>query len=86
MSIPAELASLHEHAQPATAYRPAELLRADLAAATIDLDLSNRERRTLDWLAGWDQDTVGPIITMLHKARRGPLEPPMPAWVQRYGR
>ena len=65
---------------------PEPARRAALAMATTDLDLSDAERRILDWLAGWDQDTVGPIITMLHKARRGTLEPPMPAWVERYGR
>ena len=63
MSIPAELASLYEHALPATAYRPAELLRAALAMATTDLDLTDRERRVLDWLAAGAADAAlgGPL-------------------------
>lgn len=66
-------------------YRNSETLHNDLAIATRDLSLSAKERRILLWLAGWDQDTVGPIISMLHKARRGQLEPPLPGWVAPYG-
>ena len=65
-------------------FRTREMLLFDLQLATTDLELSAKETRILEWLAGWDQDTVGPIIAMLHKARRGSLEPPMPNWVTRY--
>lgn len=65
-------------------YRSQPVLLQDLKAATTDLDLADKERVILAWLSMWGQDTVGPIITMLHKARRGPLEPPMPAWTERY--
>lgn len=54
------------------AFRPTEQQRADLAAATLGIDLSDQETRILDWLAGWDQDVVGPIVTLLRKARLSP--------------
>ena len=53
-------------------YVPEAQRRAALAAATADLDLTDAERRTLDWLAGWEQETVAAVITMLHKARSRP--------------
>ena len=52
-----------------TSFQPEAVLRFNLAQATSGLDLSAQEERILDWLAGWDQDVVGPIVTLLRKAR-----------------
>lgn len=51
-------------------YRDAATLRADLRTATRDLDLTEREARALDWLAGWDQGTVDAVLGIIAKARR----------------
>jgi hypothetical protein len=50
-------------------YRDETTLRADLEAATAGLPLTDQERRTLDWLAGWGIEAVGPIVSIIVKAR-----------------
>lgn len=40
-----------------------------LQAATIGLGLTDDEKRTLQWLAGWDQSTVKNILSIITKAK-----------------
>lgn len=42
-----------------------------LQAATIGIDLTSREERTLKWLAGWDAPTVDNVAHIIEKARAG---------------
>lgn len=61
---------------PAAAFRARiDALRAPL----LGMELGRHDSRVLDWLAGWDTETVGTVASLLHRARAAdplPRTPP----------
>lgn len=51
-----------------------ELRRADAVAAIREplagIELGAYDQRIIDWLAGYDEPTIGAIVSLLHRARQ----------------
>lgn len=64
----------HLHAVDPQGWRRA--LHLDRVAALLEpldgLNLSDRERAALEWLAGWDIPTIAPLVRVLWAARQAP--------------
>jgi hypothetical protein len=52
-----------------TGYKPERVRRAELLDALAEVDLTERDRKIIDWLAGWDQDTTDVIADLIRRAR-----------------
>lgn len=44
--------------------------RRDLVASVADLDLTEEEMRTLEWLTRWETQTMANVTAIIRKARK----------------
>lgn len=61
-----------EFGEPATDWydRVQDERVAALLEPLAGVELGHYDRRILDWLAGWDVETVGTVASLLHRARQ----------------
>lgn len=43
----------------------------DRLKAAVGIDVTESEDRTLRWLAGWDCTTIGNLVSIFQRARKG---------------